>query len=263
MSPHATRPGNGRPALPAMIDIHCHLLPGLDDGARTPDMTLQMARMAVAAGTREIICTPHCTAGSPDLDRRIHRIQKAVELLNGAFSQIKLPLKLHPGMELLCNEMLPATLESGQVLPLAQSRYLLIEFSFDTPLSRIERAAGLVQQAGYIPVLAHPERYTAVWRNPDCMEVWQYAGYVLQLDKDSVLGRFGSHCARTADWALRHGVAHAVGSDAHDTTRRTIRLQTVYQALSQHVGREYARLLVWHNPHQIVLGKEIYRPQTD
>lgn len=246
-----------------IIDIHCHLLPGLDDGSRSPEMTLKMARMAVAEGTKEIVCTPHCTAGSPDLHGRIGRIRKAVEVLNDVFSQLQLPLKLHPGMELLCNDRLEQTLEAGDLLPLAESKHLLMEFNFDTPLSRIERAASLVQQAGCIPVLAHPERYTAVWRNPDCLEVWHYAGYVLQLDKDSILGRFGSHCARTADWALRHGVADTVGSDAHDPTSRTIRLSRVYHYLEQNFHREYARLLLWHNPHQIVLGNDVYREAED
>ena len=88
-------------AIPHIIDIHCHLLPGLDDGSRSPDMTLQMAKMAVETGTREIVCTPHCTAGSHDLRGRIARIGKAVEVLNYVFSQMQLPLKLHPGMELL------------------------------------------------------------------------------------------------------------------------------------------------------------------
>lgn len=250
-------------AIPHIIDIHCHLLPGLDDGSRSPDMTLQMAKMAVETGTREIVCTPHCTAGSHDLRGRIARIGKAVEVLNYVFSQMQLPLKLHPGMELLCNDKLEQTLAAGEVLPLAGSRHLLIEFTFDTPISRIERAARLVQQAGYIPVLAHPERYTAVWRNPDCLEVWHYAGYVLQLDKDSILGRFGNHCAKTADWALRHGVAHTVGSDAHDPTSRTIRLSRVHDYLSRNFRSDYAELLLWHNPHQIVTGGEVYRETED
>ena len=258
---HAT--STAQAARLALMDLHCHLLPGLDDGSRSPEETLRMAQMAVDAGTGEIICTPHCTAGDPDLKGRIQRIRKAVDVLNYAFSQLALPLKLHPGMELLCNEKLPQTLAEGAVLPLAGANHLLIEFTFDTPLPRIERAASLVQQAGYIPVLAHPERYTAVWRDPHCMEVWHYAGYVLQLDKDSILGRFGNHCARTADWALRHGVAHAVGSDAHDTKTRTITLRHTYEHLARHYDAHYARLLLWHNPRRIARGEHVYRMEDE
>ena len=151
----------------AMTDLHCHILPGLDDGAKTPETTLQMAKQAVQSGVRQIVCTPHCTTGDPRLRTRLTRIKKAVEVLNYVFGQMQLPLTLYAGIELLCNDRLSETLERREFLTLAGSRYLLIEFPFDVTLSRIERAANAVRQAGYIPVLAHPERYTAVWRNPD------------------------------------------------------------------------------------------------
>ena len=243
-----SKPGNRL----AMTDLHCHLLPGLDDGAKTPETAYEMARQAAAAGVRQIVCTPHCTTGDPGLWQRLARIEKAVEVLNYVFGQMQLPLTLHAGIELLCNDKLPETLVRREFLTLAGSRYLMIEFPFDVPLSRIEWAANAVQQAGYIPVLAHPERYTAVWRNPDCLSVWFYAGYVIQLDKDSVLGRFGNHCARTAAWALRHGVAHVIASDAHDTRTRTMNLERVRQYVTQNYSPGYAELLVSRNPARIV-----------
>lgn len=240
---------------PAMTDLHCHILPGLDDGAKTPETTLQMAKQALQSGVRQIVCTPHCTTGDPGLRTRLTRIEKAVEMLNYVFGQMQLPVTLYAGIELLCNDRLPETLERREFLTLAGSRYLLIEFPFDVPLSRIEWAANAVRQAGYIPVLAHPERYTAVQRNPDCLSVWFYAGYVIQLDKDSVLGRFGNHCARTAAWALRHGVAHVIASDAHDTRTRTASLQAVWRHVATVYSLPYANLLLQRNSQRIVQGR--------
>lgn len=244
---------------PVMTDLHCHILPGLDDGAKSPKMTLQMAQQAAAAGVRQIVCTPHCTTGDPGLRQRLTRSEKAVEVLNYVFGQMKLPVTLYVGMELLCNDRLPETLQRREFLTLAGSQYLLIEFPFDVPLSRIEWAANAVWRAGYIPVLAHPERYTAVWRNPDCLSVWFYAGYVIQLDKDSVLGRFGNHCARTAAWALSHGVAHVIASDAHDTRTRTTSLQAIWQYVANNYSLSYANLLLQRNPQGIVQGRRIGR----
>lgn len=241
-----------------MIDLHCHILPGLDDGAKTPEAALQMAKQAVQSGVRQIVCTPHCTTGDPGLRSRLARIRKAVEVLNYVFGRTQISVTLHAGIELLCNDELPETLKRNEILTLAGSRYLLIEFPFDVPISRIEWAANEVQQAGYIPVLAHPERYTAVWRNPDCLLVWFYAGYVIQLDKDSVLGRFGNHCARTAAWALRHGVAHVIASDAHDTRTRTMNLERVRQYVVQNYSPGYAELLVSRNPARIVQDKSLF-----
>lgn len=250
-----SKPGNRL----AMTDLHCHLLPGLDDGAKTPETAYEMARQAAAAGVRQIVCTPHCTTGDPGLRQRLARIEKAVEVLNYVFGRMQLPVTLHAGIELLCNDKLPETLEKAEILTLAGSRYLLIEFPFDVSLSRIEWAANAVRQVGYIPVLAHPERYTAVWRNPDCLSVWFYAGYVIQLDKDSVLGRFGNHCARTAAWALSHGVAHVIASDAHDTRTRTTSLQAIWQYVANNYSLSYANLLLQRNPQGIVQGRRIGR----
>lgn len=240
-----------------MTDLHCHILPGLDDGAKNPETALQMVQQAVASGVRQIVCTPHCASGDPGLRQRLVRIEKAVDVLNYVFGQMQLPVTLYTGIELLCNDRLPETLERCEFLTLAGSRYLLIEFPFDEPLSRIEWAANTVQKAGYTPVLAHPERYTAVWRNPYCLSVWFYAGYVIQLDKDSVLGRFGNHCARTAAWALRHGVAHVIASDAHDTRTRTTTLQTVWKYVATNYSLPYADLLLRRNPKRVVEGRLI------
>lgn len=243
-----------------LVDLHCHILPCLDDGSKTPEMTYRMAETAVECGVKHIICTPHWTAGSHDAKKRILRIKKATSVLNYVFSEKNLPLTLYPGMELLCNEYLTQSLEKNEVLPLCGSRYLLIEFRFDAPLSQIEWAASEVQAHGYVPVLAHPERYPAVWSAPTCLSLWFYSGYILQLDKDSILGHFGSHCAHTAAWALRHGFAHVVASDAHDTRTRTTDLKPVFHHISKYFGHSYADLLLSQNPRRIIQNQEMVKP---
>lgn len=246
-----------------MIDLHCHLLPGLDDGAEDQAMALAMAQAAAEAGVREIVCTPHCTAGDPAMGSRIVYIRQMVETLRQEMARQKLPIRLYPGMELLCNRHLPRVLERGELLTLADSPYLLIEFSFTTSLANLEWAIHLVRQGGYRPVLAHPERYPAVWQQPDRLANWFFEGVVLQLDKDSVLGRFGRFCARTADWALRHGFAHVIASDAHDLTHRTIRLERVRTFVAQHYSPWYADVLLLQNPRQILAGEELIPPEQN
>ena len=245
----------------AITDLHCHLLPRLDDGAKTPEIAYDMAKTAAGAGVRQIVCTPHCTAGDPGMRQRIAIIRRSVEVLNYVFSQKELPVSLYAGMELFCNDNLLETLERRELLTLAGSRYLLIEFPFEESLSRIEWVANMVQQRGYIPVLAHPERYPAVWRNPDCLAFWFRAGYVVQLDKDSVLGRFGKHCAYMADWALRHGLAHIVASDAHDSRIRTTDLSGVRQFVAKKYSPDYADLLLSRNPARILKNAPLIRAE--
>lgn len=246
---------------PDMIDLHCHLLPGLDDGAASLETSCAMARQAVASGVRRVICTPHCMTGDRHAARRLERIALAAETLRAALDRHKIPLALSTGMELLCHTALPETLARGEVLTLAGSRYLLMEFPFQMTLSRIEWAVETVRQSGYRPVLAHPERYAAVCRAPDCLAAWFRAGYVLQLDKDSILGRFGSGCARAADWALHHGVAHVVASDAHGVHRRTADLAEVQRVLRRRYPPGYAELLLVRNPKRIVEDRELVTPE--
>lgn len=226
------------------IDIHCHILPGLDDGADTLEHAIRMAMMAVDSGVSHVVCTPHCSASDRNLSSRIERIRRSVGALGGELDRLGIPLTLHTGMELLCDGGLARALERGEVLTLAGSRCLLIEFRFDVRVAAIERAAAEVKRAGYVPVLAHPERYPVVWETPECMEIWASEGYLLQLDKDSVLGRFGRRCASVSRWALSRGLVFTIASDAHDTRKRTPEMRTVWSIVEREFGPSLRRQLM-------------------
>lgn len=225
-------------------DIHCHILPGLDDGAETLEDSARMAQVALESGVSHIVCTPHCSASDRNLSVRIERICRSVDVLGGELDRLGIPIKLYAGMELLCDGGLLRALERGEVLTLAGSRHLLIEFRFDARMATIERAAAEVKRAGYIPVLAHPERYPVVWEAPECLEIWASEGYLLQLDKDSVLGRFGRHCASVSRWALHRGLVFTIASDAHDARRRTPEMRTVWSAIERELGSAMSGQLI-------------------
>lgn len=253
------RPASGL----GLIDLHCHLLPGLDDGAKNRETTRAMAKAMAAQGVAGVVCTPHCTAGDPRLGERIAKIRMAMEEWKETLALEQLPLWLYPGMELLCTPDLPQTLARGDVLTLAGSRYLLIEFSFDCPHGQMEWAIRQVRQAGYVPVLAHPERYPAVWRDPERVADWFFQGTVIQLDQDSALGKFGRHCAHTSDWILRHGLAHVVASDAHDLGDRASQLAPLFQQLARRYGSGYAEVLLCRNPMRMLRDRELVRPARE
>lgn len=243
-----------------MIDLHCHILPGLDDGSPNTEESLAMAAMAADTGTGQIVCTPHCSAGDDALDARCARIRRRTERLNALLARNRIPLQLHPGMELLCTEGLEEVLDRRAVLTLAGSRYLLIEFDFGVPAQAIEHAAWCVMQRGLTPVLAHPERYTAVQRDPGRMAEWFAGGCVIQVNKGSILGRFGPQPARAADWILDRGLAHVVASDAHRSQIRTPRLDEVHRAVGERFSYEYADILLEHNPRCILQDRPLLRP---
>lgn len=245
-----------------LIDLHCHLLPGLDDGAQNSEVTSSIILSAMTQGVGSIVCTPHCISGDPNLPGRIVRILELVSFIQDVLERAKLPLHIYPGMELLCNSHLPRTLCRGEVLTLAASRYLLIEFPFGVSCRQIDWAIGEVRQAGYSPVLAHPERYPSIWEQKDSVANWFFEGVVIQLDQDSVLGRFGRQTARTAAWILRHGLAHVVSSDAHSLHSRAISLDILFQQIAKDYSQQYAELLLHDNPTRILRNQHMIQPEA-
>lgn len=235
-----------------MIDLHCHILPGVDDGAASEEESCVMAQMAADNGVRVIVATPHCDPGagfgnilSDSLKERFLRLERALQ-------EMRIPLSLQTGMEVFVTPDTPRLLREGKLLPLGHSHYLLTEFAFDGSASFAERMLATLQDQGVRPVVAHPERYRYIQQDPERLFRWLDAGYVLQLNKGSFFGRFGRAAARTAHWCLREGCLHLVASDAHSPYQRTPRLSEIHEYISEQVSLETADLLLEENPRRIL-----------
>jgi len=200
-----------------MIDLHSHILPAMDDGSESTAMTVEMARIAAKAGTRHIVCTPHCGASDPKLSDRIDEICRTTGRMNALLADCGIPITLYPGMELFCRDTLLDVLERGQFLTLAGSRYLLIEFNFDAPPSLMEDAAELVADFRLCPVIAHPERYTAIQQDIGIAEELLGFGCELQLDAGGLMASVFTSGAerRIARKLLSEGMVSYIASDAH------------------------------------------------
>lgn len=242
-----------------MYDLHCHILPGLDDGAQTRDDTLRMAEIAANQGTKEIVCTPHCSSDDPLLPLRLETIVRRTEEMNRMLSYEGIPLALHPGMELLCCGGLWDIFAQGEFLTLAGSGYLLMEFPFSTDLDEIERAAEEAAQAGLKPVLAHPERYRSVQLEPSRVREWVKSGWVIQLNRGSITGGFGGEARRCALWLMSYALPHLIASDAHSPEERTPDLRTGYDWVAKNCAESYAQLLFSDNPLRILHDEPVRR----
>lgn len=237
-----------------MVDIHCHIVPEVDDGAWDLEASLEMARMAVRCGVRRILATPHFK-GTPELLPHLPYMVHQFRQLQAAVQREKLPLELIPGAEILC---VPQTLElarMGQLPTLGSSRYVLTEFYFDASWEFMDSTLEGLRAFGYQPVVAHPERYGAIQRDPERARSWFDRGIVLQINKGSVLGVFGRHAEDTAVRLLYRGNAHIIASDAHSPERRTTDLTAVREWALDHLGREYTRILLEDNPGRITRGR--------
>lgn len=239
-----------------MIDIHCHILPDFDDGAADLAESVQMARMAVSSGTSGIVVTPHFLGEAASL-RQIPALLERYERLKRAIAREEIPLKLYLGSEILC---LPETpqLAARKALPtIGDSRYLLTEFYFNEPASYMDEMLASLAQLGYTPVVAHPERYKAVQQDLRLAEHWFAKGYILQVNKGSVLGAFGPRVRSAGQAILDEGLAHLIASDAHGPDQRTPHMGLLRQWLADNYTPEYIQILLERNPARIIADQDV------
>lgn len=247
-----------------MIDIHAHILPGLDDGAQDIYDTLEMVRLAADSGIKAIVATPHCNIGeyknyfSEDYVNTIKQVRNAVHSEG-------YPVNILPGAEAFGNERLIEHIKCGDIMTLNQSRYILLEFNFDEDPEFVERIISQVREPGLIPVIAHAERYEFVQNDPMLVYHWRKKGYPIQVNKGSFQGKFGGRAAKTAYLLLNHHLVSVVASDAHSPHVRTPYMADVYEELlMEEYPQEYLNMLFRENPRRIcenqpILGLRVKR----
>ena len=239
-----------------MVDIHCHILPEVDDGAWDMEAAVAMARLARDCGVKKIITTPHFK-GEPRSLEAIGLFQHQRRLLQSRLKREQIEVELLPGAEVLC---VPQTLElarTGRLPTLGVGRDVLAEFYFDAGAGFMDETLHAMQELGYLPVVAHPERYGAVQRDPELSRSWFHRGIVLQVNKGSVLGAFGRRAEDTAVRMLYRGHVHIIASDAHSPEVRTTDLEPVRRWCLEHLGQEYTRILLEDNPGRVAAGKSM------
>lgn len=242
-----------------MIDIHTHILPGLDDGAADIYDSLEMAALAYESGTRVIAATPHCNvpgAYTNYFGREYRRVfERTKEII-----QKEIPgITLLAGMEVFATEELPRLLTEGMIFPVNRTRYVLMEFDFMEDPDFADEIIRRVMEVRAVPLIAHAERYEFVQDDPDTAARWKQAGCAIQINKGSFMGRFGTAAKKTAYELIRRDLAAAVASDAHSPVRRTTCMADAYDHLRYEYSREYLDLLFKRNPGNICNGaKPLY-----
>lgn len=208
--------------MKSFIDIHSHILPDMegDDGARSMDMTLQMLRMAVEAGTTDIIATPHVNRHEvvptwEDITETVRQVQQEAD-------KAHIPIHIYAGAEVEINYKALDFLRKGSTAYCLNSTpYILAELTEQSQVDQTEQLLFELMLRGYIPVLAHPERYTRIMHHPDRVLQWMQRGVLTQCNMGSFVGAFGEHVQHRAEELLRHHMIAFLGSDAHRTDWRT------------------------------------------
>jgi len=234
-----------------MIDIHCHLLPSVDDGPKSWEDSLQMCKKAVADGVTHIVATPHCN------NRYVYDRQASAAKLDELRSRF-LRCKFSLGCELAIST---STLAEAQSRPslytIENTQYLLVEIN---PLDLPEHTLNALSQltsAGLLPIIAHPERNPLLQRRIDLVVEWRSFGCLTAVTAGSIMGFWGPRCRKASEALLRRNLVDVIVSDAHDPDRRPPILSASRNEAAKILGKERAARLVFENPARILRSQSL------
>ena len=246
----------------SFVDIHSHILPGVDDGAGSIDETIAMLKVAYESGTKKIVATPHMFHDLFDNNDFVETRKKFDELIeqleaNQATFPFLSEIQVCPGAENYASPAFLKALDEGCVLTLNGSRYLLVETAFLLPFSQIEILIQRVHLAGFTPVLAHPERYGSIQEDPErLVKLWD-VGCVCQINADSLLGASGSRARKCGETLLEEGLVDIIASDGHKLKWRTPELKSICEKLRREYSEEDVQALLVENPECIVANEAL------
>lgn len=243
-----------------MIDIHCHLLPGIDDGSKGLGTSLDLAEAAVSDGITHAILTPHHMNGqylnhAQDVLSEATRFQQTLDDAN-------INLKVYPAQEVRITGDLVNALDQGDLLSLdGQGQYMLIEFpSREVPLFTFDMLFNL-KQRGVVPIIAHPERNEAMMDDPSLLYRMVSEGAFAQVTASSYVGTFGKKVRRFSEDIIEHGLAHVLASDAHYLPGRSYEMRAAFDKLNSEHGSELADLFE-ENAKAIINGTPVHSLRT-
>lgn len=241
-----------------MVDIHCHALPGVDDGADSVEVSLAMLRAGLDEGIATVVLTPHLEPGDgPDKEAR-H--QEVFAVLQGAVEQAGLEVEIHLGSEIGFRFGLGevAGWPSGTLA--GGGRFALVDLPFGLIPPGLEQGFFELRTAGFKPILAHPERQRQLASSPDNFERLREQELLFQIDAGSLTGNFGSRARHAAELLVRRGWVEFVASDAHDLKHRTLTLKGARARVEELGGPGEARRLFEENPSRAVRGEPAVGP---
>lgn len=232
------------------IDIHTHILPGIDDGARDWEQTKRMLKLQSEEGVTDIIATPHfdLEGNGPSPDEICELARQA----NDVAREMSLDITLYPGCEVLFSPGIPEAYRRGEIMTLAQSRYLLVEFFPRSSYQEIREGVRDLCMEGAIPVIAHMERYECLMNEYDRIFELEKIGACMQINSRSLLGKPWDKRVRMCRKLIRNGFVHFLGSDCHNETERPPKMQEIYEKIAGFCGEEMAESLAVENAKHIL-----------
>jgi protein-tyrosine phosphatase len=245
-----------------MIDIHTHILPGVDDGSRSWEESLKMAQMAVDDGTRVMVATPHLFRGRTlDQDQINDKeiILQYVAQLRQKLAEAAIPLEIIPGCDFPLGFDSLQLLDAGRAMTINNAdRYLLLELPDTSLPPGTEDTCFYLRTKGITPIITHPERHLILQESPQKLRRLIDQGCLVQMTGNSLTGRFGRRVKKISQQLIKLGYVHLLASDAHDAKDRPPLLSQAVTELSRLIGKTRARAMVHDLPEKIIAGEPCF-----
>lgn len=237
------------------IDIHCHILPCVDDGSNSMEQTINMIKIAEASGTRIMIVTPHYHEGRSTCtyDEILDKLKEIVD--NTEFLEHN--VKLYPGCEIYYTHDSLKALKEHRIPSLANSKYVLLEFSPQIEFRNMKSALQEYIFEGYSPIIAHIERYKNVACKLELVEELVDMGSYVQVNARSVEGQNGYDSKKVSRKLLKHNMVHFIGSDSHEDQKRSPDIRKCIKYIKRKFGGDYLYELMIDNPGRIIADQYI------
>lgn len=241
--------------LDGYIDVHSHILPGVDDGSGSMKHTIEMLKLANQEGIKSIIATPHYACGANN--KTVEELQNIREQVQIEALKIDKNFQIFLGNELYYSDSIIEDLKVKKAMTLAESNYALVEFSIRASYDTIYNGIKSLILAGYAPILAHVERYQCLKKEEDLiMELIELGAYI-QMNSNSLQGSFMDKEASYNRKLFSRGLIHFIGSDCHDAKYRTPKMESTVKILSKKIDKQLLNRVFQDNPQKILNKKYI------
>lgn len=242
--------------LDNLVDIHCHILPGIDDGPKNYDESLKMVAQAVNQGIKSIIATPHYPYGEREYEKE--EVLEKVEILQDKIDTLGLKCDVYPGMELYLSSELIKKIDQDKVIPISKnSRYLLVEFPLRNFSRNLINILHEIKIRGYVPIVAHPERYQFIQSNPLLINEILQQDTLLQINASSILGYNGGRSQKIAVELIKQGVVSFIASDGHSSNWRSIQLNNALDVLKTIIKQEELKRLFRFHGEMLLINEKL------
>lgn len=236
------------------VDIHTHILPGVDDGSSSLEETKEMLIKQVKEGVHTIIATPHYRSG---MKQDITSLNEKLKVIQELASSISPELKILLGNELFYSDSIIDDLKEKRALTIADTKYVLVEFRIQESFDILFKGLGDLIRAGYAPILAHVERYQCLKKSEDRIMDLIELGVYLQMNTDSLLGGIFHMESKYHRNLIKNGFIHFLSSDCHDKKMRTPLLNSAIVNLKKHISQGMMEEILYHNPTKLLQNKFI------